>query len=177
LGFISIGTLDTTVKLKYQLAARPNLTTAESIQALLSPFGTVEGSEIVISLKPSSPKKPKRGIALVPFKQISDAFGAVGASGRAERGLEGVEVTWAGDKEPELIGWLKKMGKLGGAPKQLSKQDSDILMGSQSDIGSQPPTSSENDGPFSSFPSSFPTSFVGSTPLKAFHNANSLLTL
>ena len=67
-----------------------------------------------MSLKPSPPKKPKRATALVPFKQIGDAFAAVCASERADRGLKDVEITWAEGKEPELIGWLKKMGKLGG---------------------------------------------------------------
>lgn len=121
-----VGALDTTVKVKYQLSARPNLKTAADIRGLLSQFGAVEEPEIVISLKPAPPKKAKRGIALVPFKQIGDAFGAVGASGLAQRGLQDVEVTWAGDKEPELIGWLKKMGQLGtkrSLTPQVSQED------------------------------------------------------
>ena len=150
------GTLDTTVKLKFQLSSRPLLTTTEAIHTLLLPFGTVEGSEIVISLKPSPPKKPKRGIALAPFKQIADAFGAVCASRRSDRGLEDVEVTWAGDKEPELIAWLKKMGKLETMQETLSRQDSDIVMGSQSDT--RPQTVSSDT--YASFPSSFVSPFI-----------------
>ncbi|KIP06356.1 hypothetical protein PHLGIDRAFT_128342 [Phlebiopsis gigantea 11061_1 CR5-6] len=160
----SLGTLDTTIKLKYQLSSHPSLTTAESIHALLSPFGAIESTDIVISLRPTPPKKPKRGIALVPFKQIGSAFGAVCASGRAERGLDGVEVTWAGEKEPDLIGWLKKMGKLETTSRPLSRQDSDIVMESQSDPQSQTVPSQTKDAPFSSFPASFPEI---STPLSS----------
>lgn len=150
-----LGMLDTTVKLKYQLSSYPSLTKPHGIHALLSSMGTIESSEIVISLKPAPPKKPKRGIALVPFKQISDAFGAVCASGRADRGLEGIEVTWAGGKEPELIGWLKKMGKLGTTSHRLPRQDSDIIMGSQSDTQSQTTPAEPSKDPFSSFPETF----------------------
>lgn len=122
---------------------------------MLLQFGVVEGSDIVISLKPSPPKKPKRGTALVPFKQIGDAFAAVCSSGSAARGLQDVEVTWAEGKEPELIGWLKRMGKLGGEGKakpptpaataEPDPQSHDAEMASQD-------TSST---PFSSFPSTF----------------------
>lgn len=159
----TLGPLDTTVKVKYQLSARPDLTTTDHIHILLSPFGAIESSEIVLSLKPAPPKKPKRGTALVPFKQISDAFGAVCASGRAERGLAGVEISWAEDKEPELIGWLKKMGKL-GTSQGISRQDSDVIMESQSQSQSQTKPSdttsaSTSSGAFSSFPSSFPSSY------------------
>ncbi|GJE99569.1 DnaJ-domain-containing protein [Phanerochaete sordida] len=162
----NLGTLDTTVKIKYQLSTRPDITTTDHVRTLLSPFGAIESSEIVLSLKPAPPKKPKRGTALVPFKQVGDAFGAVCASGRMERGLAGVEVTWAEDKEPELIGWLKKMGKL-GPTQPLAKEDSDIIMESQSQPQSQmeaepqnaTPAAPTDNGAFSSFPASFPSSF------------------
>lgn len=110
------GLLDTTVRVKYTLSAHPTLTDASSIGTLLTPLGSLDKSTIVLSLKPAPPKKPKRGTALVPFKQIGGAFAAVCASGRAESGLKDIEIDWAEGKEPELIGWLKKMGHLGGAP-------------------------------------------------------------
>ncbi|KAJ3562149.1 hypothetical protein NP233_g9759 [Leucocoprinus birnbaumii] len=140
--------LDTTIRLKWSLKKRPELTTPESIASLLSPFGGVDTEPIVLSLKApkkSTSNKPKNGTALVPFKQIGDAYDAVCASGEAERGLEDVEVGWVNGKEPEILGWLKKMGKL-GAPKPSS-----------------PPTPTTNAGTgFSSFPSTFPD--LSSTP-------------
>ena len=146
---IPVGALDTTIRIKYPLSSHPELTTADSLFPLASRFGTVESSEIVISLKPAPPKKPKRGIALVPYKQISDAFAAVCASGREDRGLKDIEISWAEGKEPELIGWLKKMGKLGGSPKDLHKDSP------QSQSGSPAPRSESTSTPFSTFPSSF----------------------
>ncbi|KAI0075507.1 DnaJ-domain-containing protein [Panus rudis PR-1116 ss-1] len=155
----ALGALDTTVRLKYPLSSHPNLTTPESITTLLRPFGTIDSSSIVISLKPSPPKKPKRGIALVPFKQIGDAFAAVCASGREEQGLKDVEVSWAEGKEPELIEWLKKMGKLGSG--SGSNSASAARETSQSTSTSAPSSTTkataDNDlSPFSSFPSTFP---------------------
>lgn len=155
------GTLDTTVRLKYPLNSHPTLTTPESLTALLSQFGATDTSEVVLSLKPSPPKNPKRGTALISFKQIGDAFAAVCASGRAERGLKDIEISWAEGKEPELIGWLKKMGKLGGAPKQeLSTPSKPVPTSSSSQIrssGTLPGQSKPASGstPFSTFPASF----------------------
>ncbi len=154
---IFIGTLDTTVKLKWTLSTRPTLTKAEDLGQLLAPFGSVESSDIVISLKPAPPKKPKRGTALVPFKQIGDAFAAVCSSGSSARGLQDVEVSWAEGKEPELIGWLKKMGKLGGETK--SKPGPSINEPGPTPSNPPPhsatPTASSTSSPFSSFPSTF----------------------
>ena len=107
--------LDTTVKLKFSLKTHPSLTSAESIAALLSRFGATDIDSIVLSIKPTKKqpdKPPKYGTALVPFKQIGNAFAAVCASGRKELGLDGVEIAWVGGKEPAILGWLKKMGKL-----------------------------------------------------------------
>ena len=106
--------MDTTVKIKWTFLSRPSITTREDVAALLRPFGAVESSEIVLSLKPPLPKKPKRGTALIPFKQIGDAFAAVCSTGSVACGLKDIDVSWAEGKEPDLIGWLKKMGKLGG---------------------------------------------------------------
>ena len=73
--------------------------------------------------KRSSSDEVKLGTALVPFKRIGDAFAAVCASGVKERGLEGVQISWAGNNggEPELIGWLKRHGKL-GVPSEAVKE-------------------------------------------------------
>lgn len=75
--------LDTTVRLKYALKDHPDLTTPLAIATLLSPFGQTDADSIVISLKAAKKaldKPPKYGTALVPFKQIGDAFAAVCAS-------------------------------------------------------------------------------------------------
>jgi DnaJ family protein C protein 17 len=156
--------LDTTVRLKYILKSHPNLTTSATIAKLLSPFGQTDVDSIVLSLKP--PKKdpskpPKFGTALVPFKQIGDAFAAVCASGKAERGLEGIEIGWVNGKEPPILVWLKKIGKLGGsapAPTPQLANETDNGMGRYEKAGlPQTQTSSQP-----SLFSSFPTSFVGS---------------
>ncbi|KAI1793696.1 DnaJ-domain-containing protein [Ganoderma leucocontextum] len=108
------GPLDTTVRVKWTLSSRLALVDAASIAAVLTPFGAIDKSSIVLSPKLTAPKKPKRRTALVPFTEIGAAFAAVCASGRAEHGLQDIEVTWAGGAEPELIGWLKKTSQLGG---------------------------------------------------------------
>ena len=107
--------LDTTIKLRYSLKTYPSLTSTESIATLLSRFGATDIDTIVLSIKPTKKqpdKPPKYGTALVPFKQIGDAFAAVCASGRKELGLDGVEIAWVGGREPAILGWLKRMGKL-----------------------------------------------------------------
>jgi DnaJ homolog subfamily C member 17 len=113
--FTLLGPYDTTVRLKYSLATHPTLTTPAALSNLLQPFGVTDTSSIVLTLKP--PKKaphkpPKYGVALVPFEQIGPAFDAVCASGLAERGLDGIEVGWVEGKEPQILGWLKRIGKL-----------------------------------------------------------------
>ncbi|PIL34626.1 transporter [Ganoderma sinense ZZ0214-1] len=145
------GPLDTTVRVKYALASRPTLVDAASISAVLTPFGAIDESSVVLSLKPAPPKKPKRGTALVPFTQIGGAFAAVCASERAEHGLQDIEVSWAGGAEPELIGWLKKMGQLGGTANGKPPPPS-------ADHKSPAPTAAApaSDDAFSSFPSTFP---------------------
>lgn len=148
-----IGTLDTTVKLKWTLSSRPALKTSEDLSALLQSFGAVDTSDILISLKPSPPKKPKRAIALVPFKQIGDAFAAVCSSGSARRGFSDIDISWAEDKEPELIDWLKKMGKLGNdATAKLNPNHTATTPTPSVHVESAP---SANSSPFSSFPSTF----------------------
>ncbi|KAI9063666.1 DnaJ-domain-containing protein [Trametes sanguinea] len=159
----TVGALDTTVRVKYTLVAHPELTTSASIGALLSPFGAIDDSSIVLSLKPSPPKKPKRGTALVPFKQIVGAFGAVCASGLAQNGLADIEVDWAEGKEPELIGWLKKMGKLGpptdgakaGESKPAATPAQETPLSADYSTAAPKSQTSSSDA-FSSFPSTFP---------------------
>jgi len=126
-----VGPLDTTVRLKYSAIALPHLTTPESLATLLKPFGRTDTDSIVLSIKTKTSKKKKSssdevklGTALVPFKRIGDAFAAVCASGVRERGLEGIQISWAGNGggEPELIGWLKRYGKLGASSEVAKEQ-------------------------------------------------------
>jgi DnaJ homolog subfamily C member 17 len=153
------GTLDTTVKVKWTLSSRPMLTTAEDLVTLLAPFGAVESSDIVLSLKPAPPKKPKRGTALIPFKQIGDAFAAVCSSGSVSRGLQDVELSWAEGPEPGLIAWLKKMGKLGyqdlshGPSAENPPLTTPTYTARSSNITTSAPSPTSH--PFSSFPSTF----------------------
>ncbi|KAK7040206.1 hypothetical protein VNI00_010012 [Paramarasmius palmivorus] len=154
---------DTTVRVKYTLTDHPELTTAESLSKLLKSFGETDTETIVLSLKP--PKKaphkpPKYGTALVPFKRIGDAFAAVCASSRAERGLNGIEIGWVGGKEPQILGWLKKMGKLGpGGITSGTPEESKIpAVDRNAEKASLPQmqSSSGSAGSFSSFPETFP---------------------
>lgn len=151
--------------LKYPLALHPNLTTTPALAALLSPFGSIDTSLIVLSMKP--PKKaphkpPKHGTAFIPFTQVGAAFAAVGASGRKERGLNGIDVGWVGGKEPEVIAWLRKKGMLGGEAKvgsgKAERRDETSETSSSKDkpafsfTNTQKPVGAY---PFSSFPDSF----------------------
>lgn len=104
------------MRLKYTLTVHPTLTTAASLSTLLTPFGPTDTETIRILLKPpkKAPDKPaKFATAVVEFKQIGDAFAAVCASGRADRGLSGIQIDWVEGKEPAILGWLKKRGVLG----------------------------------------------------------------
>jgi DnaJ family protein C protein 17 len=161
------GSLDTTVRLKYPLATYPSLTTPTALTGLLASFGAVDTSTVVLSMKPSKKapgKPPKYATALIPFTSIAAAFAAVGASGRADRGVQGVEITWAGGSEPTLIGWLKKKGMLSSGDVQASAK------------GKPPPPPSASMGSAAttdtSF-SSFPTSFVSPCdPCSVFSGAD-----
>jgi DnaJ family protein C protein 17 len=159
--------LDTTVRLKYPLKTYPNLTTPSSIAAFLSRFGATDEPSIVLSssIKPKTDaekptKAPKTGSALVPFKQIGEAFAAVCASGRKDLGLDGVKITWVNGKEPQVLGWLRRMGKLGtpspAPPKQAGEPTPSLANdgGLKAQLPQNQPKSS-SDTPFSSFPSTF----------------------
>ena len=143
--------MDTTVRVRYALSSRPALVDAALIAAVLAPFGAVDESALVFSHKPMHPMKRKRVTALVPFAESGGAFAAVCASECMEHGLRGVEVTWAGGVEPELIGWLKKTGQLGGttdgkpSPQKAGKSSS----------STRQPAVSVLDSEFSSLPSTF----------------------
>ena len=165
----TVDPLDTTIRLKYPLKAYPNLTTPAAISSFLSRFGATDESSIVLSLslknKTSSKldKPPKTGSALVPFKQIGNAFAAVCASGRKELGMDGVKVTWVNGKEPAILGWLRKMGKLGGVGTGAGIQQQPVSPSSM-DAGikaelPQNQTRNSSSAPFSSFPSSFVSLF------------------
>ncbi|KAK0464503.1 DnaJ domain-containing protein [Desarmillaria tabescens] len=90
----SIQPNDTTVRVKFSLSGHPDLTTPEALAAIFAPFGPTDTETIVLSLKATkkAPSKPPNG--------------------RPERGLKGIDITWVGGKEPEILGWLKKTGKL-----------------------------------------------------------------
>jgi len=160
---IRVDPLDTTVRLKYPFKTYPTLTTPESISAFLSRFGSTDESSIVLSKgKKSSSDKPeksaKSGTALVPFKQIGDAFAAVCASERKELGMEGMKVTWVKGDEPAILGWLRKLGKLGTAATQGTSNSSSSSAPRQGGVKAELPQNQSRDpssAPFSSFPSSF----------------------
>ncbi|KAL5496047.1 hypothetical protein ACEPAH_3140 [Sanghuangporus vaninii] len=178
-----LGHLDTTVKVKYSLLSHLDLTSLDALAALLDQFGAVDASSIVLSLK--SPKKaptkpPKSGVALVPFRQIGDAFAAVCASGRTDRRLDGIDISWAEGKEPPILGWLKRKGML-----DTKKTKSTLEEGVQSQ--NSPPrtmrrteallanaSKSSDLSSFSSFPESFPSSPDVSAPSKATPAATGL---
>ncbi|KAJ8519195.1 hypothetical protein ONZ45_g3837 [Pleurotus djamor] len=141
----SLGDFDTTVRVKYAIKSYPTLTSASSLVTLLAPFGAIDEDSVVLSMKPTKKaptKPPKYATALVPFKRIGDAFGAVCASGQASRGLDGIDIGWVERKEPPILGWLKKMGE--GAtkaplPQHQTKNDSTGLASSFPDFISPTP--------------------------------------
>ncbi|CAE6440942.1 unnamed protein product [Rhizoctonia solani] len=108
-----IGPHDTTVRLKYKLATHPTLTTAAALAAQLAVFGPVDTGAIVISLKANKKqpeKPPKFATALVPFETAGDAYSCLCSAGKIDRGLNGIEVNWVTDDEPEIIKWLRLQG-------------------------------------------------------------------
>lgn len=120
-----LGPLDTTVRLKVPAASLPSIN-AQSIAVLLSSFGKVIESDIVISSKPNkkNPNKPaKFTTVLVPFNDIGDAFSAIGSTGKGK--LDGIECSWAQGTEPELVAWMRKRGELSlkKAPRNASQND------------------------------------------------------
>ncbi|KAF9485068.1 DnaJ-domain-containing protein [Pholiota conissans] len=168
--------LDTTIRLKYPLKTYPNLTTPSSIATFLSRFGATDESSIVLSSSikhktdaDKSAKAPKTGSALVPFKQIGDAFAAVCASGRKDLGMDGIKITWVNGKEPQVLAWLKRMGKLGtpSASTPTPAKQGAATPPKEGGIKAELPQNqsrNSSDGPFSSFPSTFPETFPTPEP-------------
>ena len=109
--------LDTTVRIRFPLKSYSQLNTPQAISTILSRFGATDESSIVLSAnikgkKEKTDKAPKTGSALVPFKQIGDAFAAVCASERKDLGLDGIKISWVRGEEPAILEWLRKMGQL-----------------------------------------------------------------
>ncbi|KAG8892651.1 hypothetical protein FRB99_002558 [Tulasnella sp. 403] len=143
------GPLDSTIRLKYTTTDHPTLTSPDAIAKLLQPYGEIDVSSIVLSIKPNkkNPSKPgKYATALVPFARVSDAFGAVMASGRDDKGLGGVDIAWAEGREPAIVAWLKEHGELRDYGKAKSPPRSSTP--GQTRLPTPPSTSN----PFSSFP-------------------------
>lgn len=135
---------------------------------LLAQFGNTDEALTILSIKASksstkssSKSSRDKATAVVPFHKIGDAFAAVCASGLAERGLDGIEISWAGEKgkEPEILTWLRKRGELGSVARPDAKATpSDTL---NADQGFTPETTqSKMREPGMSTYSSFPSSFV-----------------
>jgi DnaJ homolog subfamily C member 17 len=129
---------------------------------LLTPFGETDVGSILLSSPTAPPKpgkKPKKTTAVVPFRQLGHAFAAVCASGRAEQGLEGIEVGWAEGKEPAVIGWLRARGALGsGEAQQTNGKGSGNGEGKvKAGLPQESSGMAEDNhaGGFSSFPASF----------------------
>ncbi|KAE9400215.1 DnaJ-domain-containing protein [Gymnopus androsaceus JB14] len=149
---------DTTVRVKYTISEHPSLTTAASLASLFAPFGAIDVDTVIVSLKPpkKAPHKPaKHGTALIPFKRIGDAFAAVCATRRPERGLAGIEVGWIGGVEPEILGWLRKKGHLGPPGSGISS-DPQVQRPEEKAPPPQTQTRTSSSNEFSSFPSSMP---------------------
>ncbi|KAJ2925377.1 hypothetical protein H1R20_g11684, partial [Candolleomyces eurysporus] len=166
---------DTTVRLKYSLKSHSELTTKENIASYLSPFGSVDVDSIVFSMKAKKSKSkgsgeasPTHATALVPFKTISDAYAAVTASSTRSSSsrvdLSNMEITWVNNKEPLILGWLKKMGKLSA---EGTSGNSSLAGGAANSTVDSNPT------PDRSSTAATPTPFgapAGSTPFSSFPN-------
>lgn len=121
-----LGPYDTTVRVKFTLSAFPSLNTASTLAAHLRRFGEIDEDAVVLSIKPKKAGKKKsqeKGAdgeaqgekvvnAVVPFSQISAAFGVVSSGPTLKE--RGMEVSWAGGSEPPILEWLRNRGELGG---------------------------------------------------------------
>jgi DnaJ homolog subfamily C member 17 len=107
---------DAPVRIKYTLTKRQDLSSEEALLAVLKPFGPVDESCVIFTLKPPKDKPnapPKFATAIVVFKKVEDAFGVVGATGQESRGMKNVDISWAKGEEPESIKALRERGLLG----------------------------------------------------------------
>ncbi|KAF9530237.1 DnaJ domain-containing protein [Crepidotus variabilis] len=167
----SMDPLDTTVRIKYSFKAHPSLTTAENVAAFVARFGAADESSIVLSstLKgKKTDKAPKTGTALIPFKQIGDAFAAVCASERKELGMEGVKISWVKGEEPAILSWLRKMGKLGtSSVAETSPQfRPESATGTKADLPQNQPKAASGTT-YASFPSTLPDNLNNQTSTPA----------
>jgi len=141
------------------LKTYPKLNTPQSIATFLSLFGATDESSIVLSvnLRQKKDKPQKTGSALVPFKRIGDAFAAVCASERKDMGMDGVKISWIKGDEPAILAWLRRMGKLNGAPKDSQSTPTSEFKSSGGETKAELPQNQSGSSsiPFSSFPSSF----------------------
>ncbi|KAH6917937.1 DnaJ domain-containing protein [Coprinopsis sp. MPI-PUGE-AT-0042] len=185
---------DTTVRLKYALKHHGDLTDKEAIAAFLAPFGAVDVDSIVFSMKARKSKKtgessaaPTHATALVPFKTIGDAYGAVCASSAPATSplskkvdMKGMEIGWVSGKEPAILGWLKKMGKLPDPAEtkaDMASPPAESRGGSSAaPSGTGTPSFSfatedekpKGSMPFSSFPDMNPTSHPAASTVPSF---------
>lgn len=123
---VSFDPQDAPVRIKYTLPKRPELSTQEALLNILRPFGPIDESCLIFTLKqpkdkPNAP--PKFATAIVVFKKVEDAFGVVGAANQESRGLKNVEVSWAKGEEPDVIKNLRERGLLGSAGQQGARQE------------------------------------------------------
>ncbi|KAG8829852.1 hypothetical protein FRC17_005911 [Serendipita sp. 399] len=117
------------VRLKYNLSKRPDLANESSIAQLLRQFGAIDQSLIKLSVKPPKGKPnapPKFATAVIIFKKVEGAFGAVVASGQEARGLKDVEITWLGGEEPEYVKKLRDLGVLNQREKGTTDSNSSV---------------------------------------------------
>ncbi|KAF9237362.1 hypothetical protein BU15DRAFT_88803 [Melanogaster broomeanus] len=171
-----LGPYDTTVRVKFVLSAFPSLNTASALSSHLRRFGEIDDGAVVLSIKPKKASKKKKTLvqdkggddagqgegdkvvnAVVPFAQISSAFGAISSNVALKE--QGIEVSWAGGAEPPILGWLRDRGELGGKPKSdiPASTSSNGAAGTVHGVPEQPHTKdAENGAKFSTFPSTFP---------------------
>lgn len=96
-----LGPLDTTVRLKWQRKLYPAFELDEDAITANLPVKKSSIESIVISTKMAANPKLKSGTAMVALKTLTAAVALVDASSKG--GLEGVEITWAGGKEPDVV--------------------------------------------------------------------------
>ncbi|KAF8837200.1 DnaJ-domain-containing protein [Paxillus ammoniavirescens] len=171
-----MGPYDTTIRVKFTLSAFPSLSTASALASHLRRFGEIDEGAVVLSIKPKKPSKKKKAQlqdkgadeegkgegeklvnAVVPFAQISSAFGAISSGPTLKE--RGMEVSWVGGSEPPILGWLRDRGELGGKPQSTSPAatSSNNAPGKVQTTDELPQTTNvANGAKFSTFPSTLP---------------------
>lgn len=96
-----LGPLDTTVRLKWQRKLHPSFELDEDAITANLPIKKSSIESIVISSKMAANPKLKSGTAMVALKTLTAAVTLIDASSKGS--LEGVEVTWAGGQEPDVV--------------------------------------------------------------------------